>query len=409
MPADSSLDSPGRPPGAAAPAPWRLPDHLPALDGLRAIAVLVVLAHNLSLVSGGQGFFVHELESMLHRGWMGVQLFFVLSGFLITRILLDAQTSPGYFSTFYARRALRIFPLYYAVLIVLFVLVPAFGPLPSSYAEDGPLHRQAWLWGYLSNWSGPRGLGGGSPPVFHFWSLAVEEQFYLLWPLIVFRTSPRRLMTICIAVVGISIACRSLYLAIGVQPLAIYTSTLSRMDALALGGLVAAWLRSPSAPMPDRATVTRLLWIAAAIAAGGWIVTHGFPRFTVVEESIGFTLVAAACAALLAASVLAAATPSAQGGWYRLLAARALRPTAKYSYAMYVLHAPLHVLIGLPTLRRLIGSIEPRVGPAMAYMGVVMLVSFGAAWLSYRLIEQPFLRLRRHLARPVAPQAATVS
>ena len=399
MPADS--------PGSSLRPDRHLPAHLPALDGLRAIAVLVVVAHNVSLVNGEHGFFVHQLESMLHRGWMGVQLFFVLSGFLITRILLDTRDSPQYFGSFYTRRALRIFPLYYAVLIALFVIVPAFGPLPAVYAEDGPLSRQGWLWLYLSNWTGPRGFGGGSPPVFHFWSLAVEEQFYLLWPLVVFLCrTPRRLMQVCLGVVVAALLCRAAYLLAGTDPTAIYTSTLSRMDALALGALVAAWMRSPARPRPDRATVVRLLWTAIAITAAGWIVTRGFPRFTATEESIGFTFVAAACAAWLAAAVLAAASPESQGRWYRLLASRALRPTAKYSYAMYVLHAPLHVLIGLPLLQRWLGTTEPDVAPAVLYIAIVMIASFAAAWLSYRLLEQPFLRLRRPIAPALTPQQA---
>jgi len=141
----------------SAPTDWRPSGHLPALDGLRALAVFVVVEHNISLVTGGQGAVFHQLESMLHRGWMGVQLFFVLSGFLITRILLETQRSPDYFRSFYSRRALRIFPLYYATLIFLFLLLPALGLTPAEMAEDMPFSRQVWLWAYLSNWTGPRG------------------------------------------------------------------------------------------------------------------------------------------------------------------------------------------------------------------------------------------------------------
>ncbi len=199
----------------SAASDWRPSGHLPALDGLRALAVFVVVEHNISLVSGGEGLLLHQLESMLHRGWMGVQLFFVLSGFLITRILLETRRSPEYFRSFYSRRALRIFPLYYATLIFLFLLLPALGQTPSVLAEDMPFSRQVWLWAYLSNWTGPRGLGGGSPPVFHFWSLAVEEQFYLLWPLVVLFCTPKRLMQVCGGVVLASLLCRAAYLVAG--------------------------------------------------------------------------------------------------------------------------------------------------------------------------------------------------
>ena len=387
----------------------QLPAHLPALDGLRALAVFVVVQHNLSALQGDQGLLVRQLENMLHRGWMGVQLFFVLSGFLITRILLDTQQSPQYYGSFYSRRALRIFPLYYVVLIGLFLVVPGLWHMPALLAEDAPASRQIWLWFYLSNWTGARGFGGGSAPVFHFWSLAVEEQFYLLWPLVVHRCTPRRLMQVCAGVVVAAMLCRAIELMLGSSPQAIYTSTLSRMDALALGAMVAAWLRSAWRPSVDRATVRKLLWAAAATAVSGWIITRGYPGFTVTEESIGFTLVALAFAALVAAGVLAASVPDAQGRWYRVLAAPLLRPIAKYSYAIYVFHVPLHALVGLPLLERWLGTRTPSVGPALAYMATMTLLSYGAGWLSYRLIELPFLRLRRPAAVPPAPQGATVS
>jgi peptidoglycan/LPS O-acetylase OafA/YrhL len=385
------------------------PGHLPALDGLRALAVFVVVQHNLSLLQGDQGFLAHQLGNMLHRGWVGVQLFFVLSGFLITRILLDARQAPRYYASFYSRRALRIFPLYYAVLIGLFLALPALWHMPAVLAEDGPASRQIWLWLYLSNWTGPRGFGGGAAPVFHFWSLAVEEQFYLLWPLVVRHCTPRRLVQVCAGVIVAAMLCRGVELVSGSDPQAIYTSTLSRMDALALGAMVAAWLRSPWRPTVDRAIITRLLWTAFAITVLGWIVTHGFPGFTVIEESIGFTLVALAFAALVGASVLAASVPQAQGRWYRFLAAPMLRPIAKYSYAIYVFHIPLHTLVGLPLLERWAGTRTPGVAATLAYMAILTLLSYAAAWLSYRLIERPFLRLRGPAATLPATRSATAS
>ncbi len=397
------------PSGNAAAAAKQLPTHLPVLDGLRALAVFVVVQHNLSLLHSDQGLLVHHLGNMLHRGWMGVQLFFVLSGFLITRILLDTQQSPDYFASFYSRRALRIFPLYYAVLIGLFLVLPALGHMPAALAEDAPASRQMWLWLYLSNWTAARGLGGGTPPVFHFWSLAVEEQFYLLWPLVVRHCTPRRLMQVCVGVVVVAMLCRAVELVLGSNPQAIYTSTSSRMDALALGAMVAAWLRSPWRPTADRATVNELLWATATLAVSGWIITRGYPGFTVTEESIGFTLVALVFAGLIAAGVLAASVPDAQGRWYRALAAPLLRPIAKYSYAIYVFHVPLHVLVGQPLLDRWIGTRTPGVGPTLAYMAIMTLLSYAAGWLSYRLIEQPFLRLRRPAPAAPTPQGATAS
>src|SRR5262249_2846553 len=117
--------------------------------------------------------------TILARGWMGVDLFFVLSGFLITGILLDSRGADGYFSSFYARRFLRIFPLYYGFLALWFlVLAYVFG---SAYSDLFARERQVWFWSYTANWGRPDELGA----LGHFWSLAIEEQFYLVWPLVV--------------------------------------------------------------------------------------------------------------------------------------------------------------------------------------------------------------------------------
>ena len=173
--------------------------HLSGLDGLRGLAIALVLVHSLTMFvhpvsAGGQLY-----HAALAFGWSGVQLFFVLSGFLITGILLDTRPTPHYFRNFYIRRALRIFPLYYVTLAVAFIVLPALDRMPQVYAGDYP--HQAFLWLYLSNWR--HDIGGGFS---HYWSLALEEQFYLVWPLVVFFCSRPTLLKICI---GLSVAGRA--------------------------------------------------------------------------------------------------------------------------------------------------------------------------------------------------------
>ena len=170
----------------------RVTPYFPALDGLRALAVLMVL-------------FVHAAPDLCPWGWMGVQTFFVLSGFLISGILVDSRTAAGRYCNFYARRALRIFPLYYGVLLL------CGGGL---WVTGGSWPQHAWLWlVYLQNfaWFLPgtfsdllRTSGGKVfGAIGHLWSLAVEEQFYLIWPPIVFAcASRRRLAAICGLLIG---------------------------------------------------------------------------------------------------------------------------------------------------------------------------------------------------------------
>ena len=148
------------------------------LDGVRGIAILLVLLHHFEPPAG----LPTAIVAGAYLGWSGVDLIFVLSGFLITGILLDTRDSPNYFTTFYARRALRILPLYFLTTLIYFRL------------EPNPLER--WFWSHLSNWKSA--FGQDVPALSHFWSLAVEEQFYLVWPLVVILSPKRAMPRVCL-------------------------------------------------------------------------------------------------------------------------------------------------------------------------------------------------------------------
>jgi len=167
-------------------------DHVPALDGLRGLAILLVLArHTANELQPGRGLDV-AVKRVLQVGWSGVDLFFVLSGFLITGILLDARGGRHYFRNFYMRRSLRIFPVYYGSLFVTFAVLPFFVATPLFAVLQ---RNQLWYWTYLVNVLSPLTGGTGTPyNTAHLWSLAVEEQFYLLWPAVVWVSGPRRLL-----------------------------------------------------------------------------------------------------------------------------------------------------------------------------------------------------------------------
>src|SRR5439155_22028500 len=148
------------------------------LDAIRGVAILTVILHNQR-----DQFPSLHLEQVFENGWMGVDLFFVLSGFLITGILVDTKPSPAYFTNFYARRCLRIWPLYYSMLFFMFAVVPLMRPAEGHmiYARSSP-----W-WAYplfLQNVLVPIPTSA-TGPLSVSWSLAVEEQFYLVWPWIV--------------------------------------------------------------------------------------------------------------------------------------------------------------------------------------------------------------------------------
>src|SRR4051812_22693033 len=225
----------------AAAGPSTAPrSHIPSLDGVRGLAIAIVLVHNATFILHGNHATLPKVAAAVAAaGWLGVQLFFVLSGFLITGILFDTRTRPQFFRTFYARRTLRIFPLYYVFLAGALFIVPLLANVADWHATAW--RNQFFFWTYTSNWANP--FGHDIPGLSHFWSLAVEEQFYLLWPVIVFLGSPRFLLRLCAGLVAVTPFVRLGLRLSGFAPLAGYEFTIARWDALAAGALLAICLR----------------------------------------------------------------------------------------------------------------------------------------------------------------------
>ena len=362
--------------------------HYPGLDGLRGIAILTVVAHNLQLLQDPEGSFGRAVEWGLDRGWIGVQLFFVLSGFLITGILLDSQKAPNYFKSFFARRALRIFPLYFLALAVLFLLLPALGAMPAALVATPSQQLPFWL--YVSNWTQPFGFNGGT--VTHFWSLAVEEQFYLLWPFLLRNRSATATLRLSLAVAVASLLIRLVLLDLHVRPQAIYMFSVCRMDALALGGAMAAACRIPACAAWLRAHFRAMAWGAAGLGLLGAVVTHGYPRLSALEESIGYTILSLALALLVGGAAVADIVGG--GGLFAALRNRGLRLVGKYSYAVYVFHRPVSDLLGARYLEGLLPRPDVSVMSTLIYLAAALAVCLGLAALSYRFIERPFLKLK---------------
>jgi peptidoglycan/LPS O-acetylase OafA/YrhL len=363
--------------------------HIPALDGIRALAILLVVPHNVDLLRPPVPSVDYPAVLLLHTGWIGVQLFFVLSGFLITGNLLDSRGSDNYFSAFFGRRALRILPLYFGVLISAFVIAPMLFTLPQPLRAT--LSHQIWLWTFLTNWTEP--FDGGVHGFGHFWSLAVEEQFYLLWPFVVLACTPVTLLWACGIAVVVALITRAALIAMHAPHDAIYMFTVCRMDALALGAAAAALIRIPAAlERLQRATtwvVTATLLMLAATAAG----TRGLAMYDVSTQTIGYTLLSAAFAFLVLLTVLPATGFSSLV--LRALACKPLRLVGRYSYGMYVFHLPLHVFFGAALLYHLV----PRPSPTASLVYSILFTAavFLLAALSYELFERRFLSLKTRL------------
>ena len=364
----------------------QLPSRYPALDGVRGVAILLVLLHQLSRI-GPQDLLARIVEHAIDFGWVGVQLFFVLSGFLITGILLDSRESPGYLRSFFTRRVLRIFPLYFATLVVVLGILPELGLVPRAWRED-----QLPYWLFLSNWTQP--FNDAKLP--HLWSLAVEEQFYLVWPFVVMRLGPTRLFRVCLWGAAAALVGRCAMEVAGVSPDAIYMFTISRIDALLLGGAAAAWIRMPGGP-PAAVTPARLWTFAVALAVAGYVASRGYGRTAPWGQTVGYTVLAIVFAAAILALVLDASREERPSPAAMILSWAPMRALGRYSYAMYIFHKPLHDLVGKPALAAIgLGGLLP-LGPGLAYVAIGTIAITAAGALSYHLFERHFLALGAHL------------
>src|SRR5262249_55951728 len=217
--------------------------YLRELDGVRGVAILLVMLFHFGAVVSEGGAPTGAASKLVQRavgaGWCGVDLFFVLSGFLITGILYDTKGQPGYYRTFYARRTVRIFPLYYGLLVASFLVRPWAGlgpPAPEGY--------QGWFWLYLANVLRVVHGGEACGRLEHFWSLAVEEHFYLIWPFVVRTLGRAALLRACVGVGVAALAFRAFAVAKG-WPFAAYMLTPARVDTMAVGAWLALAARGP--------------------------------------------------------------------------------------------------------------------------------------------------------------------
>lgn len=370
-----------------------VPGHLPALDGLRALAILLVIPHNGDIFSNAAPW-LWPVAIIVHAGWLGVHLFFVLSGFLITRNLLASREATNYLQAFYGRRILRIFPLYFLTLFVALVVLPAVIPFDAATLAS---HRnQIWLWTFLINWVQPFGVevSGFS----HFWSLAVEEQFYLAWPVVILAFTGRRFLWICAALVGVAFVARVLLLQAGVTPAAAYMFTICRMDALVIGAVAAVLADSPAwmGRIRQRSGAALLLVLGLLIVTAA--ISHADAAYDVRTLTVGYPLLAFAFALLIL--VVCLDPPAGIATQLNaLLSLPALRSIGRYSYAMYVFHFPILVLLGAS-----FRNIFAFAGPAMPlfYAIAAVITSYIAGLLSYHLLEKHFLRFKQ-LFTPAIP------
>ena len=368
--------------------------HIASLDGLRGVAILMVISiHFLytNAIPAAPPAWLSVFH-VLQFGWMGVDLFFVLSGFLITGILLDTRASGNYFRSFYSRRSLRIFPLYYLVVGVYLLSLPLQARIPALAANLPDRRIGLSYLVYLNNWYVPI-LHRSGGTIGYFWSLAVEEQFYLIWPFLVFRLPQRAFVRLCVALCLFLPLLRLLFDPHPSWPASdfVFMNTTTRMDSLVWGALAAMLVRFPV----RFARLRPLLpWTAAACALAMLVICfplHELYSRKFYTQSIGYSILAVGFAAIL---LMAYHSDSVDGRLAKLLRWPLLTQFGRYSYAIYVFH--YFVLLGLiePFSGRawFSHSLARALGLLVMYNALCLAVGF----VSYHVYEKHFLKLKRY-------------
>jgi peptidoglycan/LPS O-acetylase OafA/YrhL len=371
-------------PGFVRPAPG----HIPALDGIRGAAAAAVFIYHYGGGARSSNFVLHFIGKTIHLGWAGVSLFFVLSGFLITGILLDSMHLPKWWRTFYLRRTLRIFPLYYAALLGL-VLVNLLLRTPWSsifpiwpfffYLQDIPHLVRIEVLGPLFT-------------VGHFWSLAVEEQFYLVWPLFLLLAIRRnKIRQLCLGVFLFSLVSRICIFVFHLNSdWAVYFIS-GRAGEMSAGALLAASLRGSEL---DRRHVLHRAKLALPASFVGVVTIVLLTGETGATEpwmgSLGIALLSQLFIALIALSLQSGVTQ-------KLFSLPILRWLGKVSYGIYVYHLLLY-----PVFLWIAHQLHPT--PDKTYQVILAAVALVgtllAATISFATLEKAFLRLKDSLGAP---------
>jgi peptidoglycan/LPS O-acetylase OafA/YrhL len=359
---------------------WSPNSHCLALDGIRGLAILAVTLYRLCKELDPEA---HPVLAIIRRfapvGERGVDLFFVLSGFLITGILLRTKSQPHYFRNFMARRVLRIFPLYFLSLVLGILVIPN---LLNTNSFDLASREQFYLWTYTSNfrmaWLNEWCFGAFD----HFWSLAVEEHFYLIWPAVVLLLTRRQLCIVCMTIIAVVCVARTVAALDSRFDVAVSVATFFRADGLSFGAMLAILLTSSI----SRVTIRRAGWVMLALLLpllfGVAVIGQRFLE-------IPSTLCPAVCSASMAVVLLS----NRKASLVRLLESGCLRALGKYSYGMYVIQLPLVTMLPMTKMISLLPT-DPLIPSSVYVIGMFAMIIL-IAMVSFHFFESHFLRLKK--------------
>lgn len=356
--------------------------YIPAFDGWRGVGVILVVS-------------AHCFPNTITRPfWVAMDLFFVMSGFLITGILLDSKTNQHYYRNYITRRVLRVFPVYYFVLFLSFIIIPWLWPHLMGSHYDYYLKHQAWFWLYGQNWLFSITGFPQNHTMVHFWSLAVEEQFYLLWPLLVKIFDSKKMLKVCIGIALFSIYFRmDLGFRLGfIEPYR-YMATLSRMDSISIGAMIAILIRNNKQWLEKHVSVFALISALCAVAG---VIYYRSANFLAVPSIYTFVDIFSGCILLYSLSL--------NKPWIiRIGDLCFFRFLGKYSYGIYIYH---YIIFNI-----LFYNVQPIF---MKYFsrfwiteGLIGILTFCTAvfisLISYKYLELPFLKLKKYFSYSNSP------
>ncbi len=400
---------------------------IPILDGIRASAAILVFLGHATVLTG-----LTPLDTLWRRlltlNGLGASVFFVLSGFLVTEVLVKADRSPRYFFwNFYARRALRLLPLYWALIFFSFVILPnlpANLPMFDVLAKKMPRFLEAspnqWMyWSGLANFAIQKAGGWKHGILDVSWSLAIEFQFYVCWPLFIYFLSRRQVVWLSLVMIFGSLAFRLLAIyQWGYTPVQVYVSTFARLGAFGTGSLVCLVLRDPQfllriRPIATTAallvlpTIWGLMWFEDAYGSS-YLNRYGLNGGP-LSYSVLNTIVGIGVGGLIVRALAA----TEQGRLSRVFSSKPLASFAKYSYAFFLFHLPIRAairdlcfgparaadahypLVVWPTVW---GSQIPS---QLVFYVISFVASFFAAFLAWHLYEKHWLKFNRYFpSRP---------
>ncbi len=340
-------------------------------DGWRGVGILfVVLAHYFPKYFIGS--------------WVFMEMFFVMSGFLITGILLDTKGKANYFKSFIFRRIFRVFPIYYLSLIIFLFLLPT-AWMDVTYQRE----HQVWFWLYIQNWlfsvEGWPAMKGLS----HYWSLAIEEQFYIMWPFIVFLFSKNNLIRFCVFLFFFSLIFRNVGLNMGFVPPFQYVATFARMEGIVLGAIIAVLVRT------NKSVLERLTIPVTVIAGIGSVIVFILAKTMHMEYSlnymINYTLVDIFFAGLI---VLTLCKDRLLKLKY-LFNLKVFKQLGIMSYSIYIFHLPIQI-ISNNLFYDYFFEMNNHVNLSKLYCVIIaFFITIPVVYIVHKLVEVPMWRVKR--------------